>query len=187
MSKRCDKTVEAKIKSLRKLPRQFFNIKFRKVRFRWVFPVIGLVSLIWFLVRVIPKPNRAAYPCQRAAFPLASGFVIWLIGALASILFFRKAKHCFARSRHVVGIMLVSVSIGAIWLALNSVHKKKAFADDPIPNSPIGLAKGLHPGRVVWIHDPEATNWEGPGTGDGFPWQPDHTNQHYVDDMMSQA
>ena len=40
----------------------------------------GLVSLIWFLVRVIPKPSRASYPCQRAAAPLASGFVIWLVG-----------------------------------------------------------------------------------------------------------
>jgi hypothetical protein len=36
----------------------------------------GLASLVWFLVRVIPKPSRAFYPCQRAAAPLASGFVI---------------------------------------------------------------------------------------------------------------
>ena len=44
----------------------------------------GLLSLIWFLIRVIPKPSRASYPCQRAAFPLASGFVIWIIGIIAS-------------------------------------------------------------------------------------------------------
>jgi hypothetical protein len=35
--------------------------------------VAGLVALTWFLVRVIPKPSRASYPCQRAAFPLATG------------------------------------------------------------------------------------------------------------------
>ncbi|MDH4239188.1 MAG: hypothetical protein OEW48_06465, partial [Phycisphaerae bacterium] len=46
----------------------------------WLFPVVGLVSLIWFLIRVVPKPSRATYPCQRAAFPLASGFIIWLFG-----------------------------------------------------------------------------------------------------------
>jgi hypothetical protein len=29
----------------------------------------GALAVIWFLVRVIPKPSRASYPCQRAAFP----------------------------------------------------------------------------------------------------------------------
>src|SRR3974390_173415 len=33
----------------------------------WVFSGMGLFSLLWFLVRVIPKPSRAAYPCQRVA------------------------------------------------------------------------------------------------------------------------
>ena len=28
-------------------------------------------------------------------------------------------------------------------------------------NAPIGTAKGIHPGRVAWIHDPNATTWGG--------------------------
>lgn len=55
-------------------------------------PVIGLFSLIWFLIRVIPKPSRATYPCQRAAFPLATSFILWLMGTFASFVFFRQAK-----------------------------------------------------------------------------------------------
>ena len=42
----------------------------------WALPFVGLVSLLWFLIRVIPKPSRATYPCQRAAFPLAAS-VSW--------------------------------------------------------------------------------------------------------------
>ena len=42
--------------------------------------VIGLVALLWFLFRVIPKPQRAAYPCMKVAYPLMSGLVIWLSG-----------------------------------------------------------------------------------------------------------
>src|SRR3974390_2446066 len=42
----------------------------------WLAPILGLFSLVWFLLRVIPKPSRAAYPCQRVAMPLASGFVV---------------------------------------------------------------------------------------------------------------
>ena len=45
--------------------------------------VSGAAALVWFLVRVIPKPSRASYPCQRAAFPVASGFVLWLCGVVA--------------------------------------------------------------------------------------------------------
>ena len=46
---------------------------------------LGLAALAWFLIRVIPKPSRASYPCQRAAFPLASAFVIWLTGVVSSM------------------------------------------------------------------------------------------------------
>ena len=51
----------------------------------WVLPLAGLVSLLWFLIRVIPKPSRAAYPCQRAAFPVASAFVVWLTAVVSVI------------------------------------------------------------------------------------------------------
>jgi len=46
---------------------------------------VGLSALAWFLIRVIPKPSRASYPCQRAAFPIASAFVIWLTGVVTSM------------------------------------------------------------------------------------------------------
>ena len=57
-----------------------------------LFPVVGLLSLIWFLIRVIPKPSRAMYPCQRVAFPLAFGFVAWLVGLVGSVVAFERAK-----------------------------------------------------------------------------------------------
>ena len=31
---------------------------------RVFFPLIGVLALAWFLLRVVPKPSRAAYPCQ---------------------------------------------------------------------------------------------------------------------------
>jgi len=56
-------------------------------------------------------------------------------------------------------------------------------ASSPVPNQPIGVAQGVHPGRVVWAHDPNVTNWEGPGHG--YWWESTHTNQAAVDSMMS--
>ena len=151
----------------------------------WLFPIGGLLALVWFLIRVIPKPSRAAYPCQRVAFPLASGFVIWLTGALGSIAAIRKAKRSFAQSRYVLCVILVAVSVGSIWLAQSITAQKAVLAEEPVANAPMGTAKGLHPGRVVWVHEPNATDWDGPG--DGHWWQSTHTNQAVVNEMMSGA
>jgi hypothetical protein len=125
------------------------------------------------------------YPCQRAAFPLASGFALWLAGAIGSVTAFRKAKRCLVQSRYVLCVMLIAVSVGSVWLAQSITVEKTVYADEPTPNAPIGVAKGIHPGRVVWIHDPEATDWTGPG--DGHWWQSNHTDQVVVDQMMSRA
>lgn len=158
----------------------------RKYRWlTWIFPIAGLVSLIWFLVRVIPKPSRATYPCQRFAFPLASGFVAWLLGLVASTMAFRKARLNFAKRRFVVGLICVAISIGALWVAISATAEKLVLAEPQPANEPIGVARGIYPGRVVWVHDPDATDWEGPGNGHW--WESNHTSQVRVNKMMSRA
>jgi hypothetical protein len=151
----------------------------------WIFPIAGLVSLIWFLIRVIPKPSRAAYPCQRVAFPLASGFVVWLLGLGASGAAIKKARFNFSRRRYVVGLVCIVMGVAAIWLTINATAEKTALAEPQPANQPIGVARGIYPGRVVWVHDPNATGWKGPG--DGHPWESNHTSQERVSEMMSRA
>jgi uncharacterized protein (DUF362 family) len=75
--------------------------------------MIGGLALLWFIVRVIPKPSRAAYPCQRAAFPLASAFVIWTVGTLFSFRFFRNAGTVLRRSRvaGAAGLLVAGVTL----------------------------------------------------------------------------
>ncbi len=152
---------------------------------RWALPLAGLCALIWFLVRVIPKPSRATYPCQQAAFPLASGFVVWLIGVFGSIAAIRKARQCLVQARHVLFVLLLAVSAGGLWLAHSATSERVISAEALTPNAPIGIAKGANPGRVVWVHDPEATDWDGPG--DGHWWESTHTSQDVVDHMMDRA
>jgi hypothetical protein len=153
----------------------------------WVFPFVGLVSLIWFFLRVIPKPSRATYPCQRLAAPLASGFVVWLTGIVASSLAYRKARRLAGQARYVVAGLFVAVAVAAIWWSLNitadtGVHA--AFVPIDPPNSPMGTGKGIYPGRVVWVHDPEATKWDGKT---GAWWEEQNLDQGIVDSMLSQA
>jgi Carbohydrate binding module (family 6)/Domain of unknown function (DUF362) len=124
----------------------------------WVFAGMGLASLAWFLLRVIPKPSRASYPCQRAAFPLASSFVVWLTALLGSAFAFRKLrvrdqrfwKMCLWGAAALAGCALVFTSLPTL----------RTFADNP-PHGPLGIAKGLFPGRVAWVYAPGATTWDG--------------------------
>ena len=150
---------------------------------KWIFPLAGLASLIWFLIRVIPKPSRAFYPCQRVAFPMASGFIIWLLGLGASAAIFRKARLNLSRRRYLAGVAFLVLSIGALWITLSATSEESAVAEPQPVNEPIGTARGINPGRVVWVHDPEATDWDGPGNG--HPWQAEHTDPERVSDMVS--
>jgi hypothetical protein len=155
-------------------------------RLIWLFPLAGFVALIWFLVRVLPKPSRATYPCQRVAFPLASGFIIWLMGLAGSVTAFRKAKRYRNQARYVLYAVFVAVGVGSVWMALSTSKEKVTLAAEPTANAPIGVAKGVHPGRVVWIHDPNATDWDGYSSPEHW-YDNNHTDQAVVDKMISRA
>jgi parallel beta-helix repeat protein len=153
----------------------------------WLLPIVGLLSLIWFLIRVLPKPSRATYPCQRFAAPLAGGFVVWIAGLVGSTLAYRKARQTFRQSRYVIAALCLAVSVMAIWWCINITGEpslEAAFTPAEGPNRPMGVAKGIHPGRVVWTHEPASTSWDG---STGHWWEDAHTDQNVVDYMVSKT
>ena len=88
-------------------------ISFRKPGFIYIIPfiIVGLVSLLWFLIRVIPKPSRATYPCMKVAMPLAFSFLTYLSILSATVLFFRKAMAQFRTFRYKYALLLFVISI----------------------------------------------------------------------------
>jgi 6-phosphogluconolactonase (cycloisomerase 2 family)/uncharacterized protein (DUF362 family) len=119
------------------------------------------------------------------AMPLASGFVAWLIGLAGCGVAFHKARRLIGQSRWplALGCMAVALAFGA--MAISHQPQSDLIAAQPQGLAPIGEAKGIHPGRVVWVHDPNATDWEGPGHG--HPWQDEHTDPAACDRMMASA
>jgi len=154
----------------------------------WLLPLVGLISLIWFLVRVLPKPSRATYPCQRLAAPLASGFVVWVAGLIGSAFMYRRAGRLLQKSRYLVAgicaVAAVTIIWGAVCVTDSNLATAAAFTPSEQLNSPMGTAKGINPGRVVWIRDPEATGWDG---STGSWWDDNNTDQKTVDAMISKA
>ncbi len=161
---------------------------------------------MWFLVRVVPKPSRMAYPCQRVAMPLASGFLGWILGAAAGVFAFGKARLHFRRSRYVLGACFLALA-GTAVVVTSLVTSETAFAGRTGRNAflafratgaakiveieedhdPVGTAKGIKPGRVVWIHDTSATNAECTNEKGDYWWQDGNTRQSVVDAMLAQG
>jgi hypothetical protein len=156
-----------------------------------LFPIIGFLSLLWFLIRVIPKPSRISYPCMRATAPLAWSFVVWSTGLFASVLFFKKAKGFLFQSRYLL-FSLASVTSFVLFLIpfLQDSQPAKAIPTIPLatlqaPNEPIGIGQGIHPGQVVWVHDPNATDETCTNASKDYWYQDDNTSQTVVDQMLS--
>jgi hypothetical protein len=51
------------------------------------------------------------------------------------------------------------------------------------PLSPLGVPRGVVPGRVTWAHDPAAATWDGTGSW----WTDAHNHQSAIDRMVSRS
>ena len=152
---------------------------------RWAFPFVGLIALVWHLVRVIPKPSRIDYPCQRVAGPLGWGFVGYLASLPAAVLAFRTARGFFRKACYGLAVFFAVVAAIAAMVHLHTTSPQVLAAATVTPNVPVGIARGIYPGRVVWARDPNATPFPG-GTSVHW-WQPTQTDQTKVDYMVSNA
>jgi hypothetical protein len=162
---------------------------------RLLFFVMGIISTVWFLVRVIPKPSRATYPCMQVAAPIMSGFVVYLL-SLGGITFaLRKARQNLYRARYIAAGSFVLAALVSVVISLShgmqfaSASSYAADGPDDKPNQPIGKAIGINPGRVVWIWNPEATNENCKTTFDtqDWYWKPENTNEKAVGSMFRNA
>ena len=146
------------------------KLKGHKLFIKLSFFVLGISSTAWFLIRVIPKPSRAAYPCMQATAPVMSAFVLYLLSLTAGVSAWVKAK-TFIKNRkygYATLFVLIALTCAAIFTVQNSstlYAEYKATIDPPKmmtgKNVPVGEAKGIFPGRVVWVHNPGVSNWDG--------------------------
>lgn len=151
--------------------------------------VIGLLSTVWFLVRVIPKPSRASYPCMKAAAPLMSGFITYLVGVIVTAFALGRARMRYLEARTVAAgaFLLLAIVIGSATLTLED---RPVYANSQLllgANQPIGVPRGIYPGRVVWVWDSSSTNEKCTNVfGDGW-FLPKNTNVDVVAGMLADA
>jgi len=154
------------------------------------FIIITIVATLWFLIRVIPKPSRANYPCMKAAAPFLSGLVVYLLSLIGGRTAFSLFKKSWSKANYKVafGFLFLTVSAFVLFLGYNSnltfAKNSSIQVSDPA-NTPVGTAIGYYPGRVVWAYDPTATNQTMKNVAGDYWYQ--NTNVDVVDKMLDDA
>ncbi len=149
------------------------------------FHLAGIIALIWFLIRVIPKPTRSQYPCQQIAIPVALGYVAFWSGIFyTTIYLIKKTKRkTTALIPAALSFFILLGSITGFGFA-NIVATGPTYEPwTPISNEPIGIPQGVSPGRVVWTWNPDATEKE----LDGYWWESQNNNQEVISDMLEEG
>lgn len=171
---------------------QFFSSQ-RRTKLTFIF--LGIGSTIWFLLRVIPKPSRAAYPCMRAAAPIMSSFIIYLLGLGGSVMLFKSAVSRLKQAKYFsAALALVAFLFVMVVVNFNSSTTSMGNTDATVaelpdaPNTPMGVGQGIFPGRVVWEWNQAATNELCTNTklSDSFV-TPKNNNQDTINKMASNA
>ena len=162
---------------------------------RLLFFLMGISSTIWFLIRVIPKPSRASYPCIRASAPIMSGFIIYLISIGGISLSLRKAWRSMKTAKYFTTsiwlaftglLLLVSLTSD---LSVSTANSIPLNGPEDRPNMPIGKGYGIFPGRVIWAWNPEATNENCKNVIDNGDWyfNPVNADQKVISSMVSES
>ena len=180
-----------------KLERLKAKLSSFKLSAKVVFIIMGIASTLWFLIRVIQKPQRVGYPCMRAAAPIMSGFIIYLLSLGGSVIFFRKAfvnmkkaKYWSAIVSFLICLVLVLIfnlsDVKKIYSNVLGVKWTKGVLPDA-PNTPMGTPWGISPGRVAWTWSPNATNKSCPNTIDDAYFMASNNNQDTINKLANKA
>jgi hypothetical protein len=130
---------------------------------------------------------------MKVAAPFAGGFLAYLGGLLGAIISFKTARNYFYKSKYLLASILVVAGLTAGAFSIMSTETESyafspagdsLFVPTEPPNTPMGTAKGIFPGRVVWNWDSTAATWNGTS---GNWWSDSNTHQAVVDSMLCQS
>ena len=127
----------------------------------YTFPFV-LILLFWFLIRIIPKPSRIYYPCQRTTLVILILYLKGIFPALAatSVHFVRKIKRVKIKKIATLALIFVLVFCGIklyrpiFWRIVSMAGFFKTNFISLL------YAQGFSFSRVVRTYHPHATNWD---------------------------
>lgn len=127
----------------------------------WWFWIAGFFAFLWILARSGTNPKRLAYPCQQAAFPLASGWLLAVLALFGGWVLWKKFARVSSVAASLVCVMLLGASTGTssavpetlpVWEVEDPVST--VFVMDDIPPTSGSLAAGDASVPDEYLSDP---------------------------------
>lgn len=141
-----------------------FKRKFWNKKFLFFF-FLGFLSFFWVLLRSGINPKRLTYPCQRAAFPMASSWLLFILSLLGGVCISRRILKYSKITFIIIFCSLVLISSSKIdnskitddfdlpvWVSGNT--KSKIFVLDNMPPTSGSLAAGNSSVPDEYLVDP---------------------------------
>jgi hypothetical protein len=112
---------------------------------RWWYWTVGFIAFLWVLFRSGTNPRRLTYPCQRAAMPVATSWLLAVLAFFGGSLFLRR----FAKFSGVViliaGIVWFTGSLPELTKARINPSKSLPVWEVPNPISTVFVMDSLPP------------------------------------------
>lgn len=142
-----------------------------------LFHIVGIVSLIWFLVRSGLAPHRSQYPCQQASRSMALVYIAYWSGLFIGMsLWMKRLKpKIYSLSSAIVATFIIA------GIFSGSILNENVSKWNPVCKEPIGNPTGINPGRVAWVWNPHATQSE----LEGYWWESVNNNITAIEKMFS--
>lgn len=157
---------------------------------------IGCFSLVFDSGSTEAKSYGISLPAVAA--PIALSFVAFISSTLVGVGTWKRVRNLWNARRVTLGLSVLLIGVlasGTLYVMsvdnslMGQVIRKQIdngtdmgrFIPIDAPNTPMGVAKGIHPGRVAWAYDPKAAAWDGKH---GLYSDADNNSQTRVNDML---
>jgi hypothetical protein len=130
---------------------------------------------------------------MQASAPIMSAFVLYLLSLFGGITAWLKTKTYIKNRKYGFATLfaLITLICATIFTIQNSdrlyAQVKSVISPAKMmiePNKPIGVGKGIFPGRVVWVHKPGVSNWD---EQTGFWFEDRWNSQEKANEMIREA
>jgi len=124
----------------------------------------------------------------RASAPWAASFILYIAGLTTAVFSLKKFRQNLKISKYFPGLLFLLLALFSAFMTI-PFEQNNAFSGvtsiKADPNQPIGIAKGIFPGRVVWVYDPDATDETCTNTAGDYWFQ--NTDSVVVEKMLSRG
>lgn len=108
------------------------RLKKTNTRPRTIIIITGIISTVWFIIRLIQKPSCAAHPCMKVAAPVMPGFILYLMSIWGVVLASVRTRSKFINVRFIATFLLITGVVTVMAVTPAGQNKKTSASETAV-------------------------------------------------------